>query len=513
MRLARSLARCAIVLALACPVSALATGHERIPLDHWCYRALERFESLGLCVLPDDRPFTRDAIKTLAEQVAGTDVAALSGRDRYELERLEREFVSGADDVSARYDRAWYGEDRSIALEGDVAVTPYVQQINFSTETEAFVGVAPEFRAHLGDHYTYDVRYQLLYGPEHGDRARNQKPSRREKSFKGLTSNFERSYINAHWDQIDLFFGRDHVDWGPSVGGNVITPGENLSLDQLNAQLRWRALRLDFFYGQLWTDPQRWMVGHRLEASVGQSVFGVSETVTYGGRPMDWLYALPVAWFYANQFNERTNSDNILWSLDAKTSVLRPVTLYGSLLIDDYQFEDEGFPNKLAADAGVRWVASKPWGLEVRAQYRWADIYTYSHEESLSVYVSGAAELDNGDVLLGARPGPDADAWFVNADVYPRDNWRVSVGAFGGRVGEGNDLRSFHLNVDDPNPAFPSGVVEESVGLRAGTRWEFSGNRWVAAEYAHVNADNRAHVSGSDDSSDGFRLEIRWEIP
>ncbi|HXS10810.1 MAG TPA: hypothetical protein VN852_12575, partial [Candidatus Krumholzibacteria bacterium] len=324
MRLARSLARCAIVLALACPVPALATGHERIPLDHWCYRALERFESLGLCVLPDDRPFTRDEIKTLAEQVAGTDVAALSGRDRYELERLEREFVSGADDVSARYDRAWYGEDRSIALEGDVAVTPYVQQINFSTETEAFVGVAPEFRAHLGDHYTYDVRYQLLYGPEHGDRARNQKPSRREKSFKGLTSNFERSYINAHWDQIDLFFGRDHVDWGPSVGGNVITPGENISLDQLNAQLRWRALRLDFFYGQLWTDPQRWMVGHRLEAIVGHSVFGVSETVTYGGRPMDWLYALPVAWFYANQFNERTNSDNILWSLDAKTSVLRP---------------------------------------------------------------------------------------------------------------------------------------------------------------------------------------------
>jgi len=55
--------------------------------------------------------------------------------------------------------------------------------------------------------------------------------------------------------------------------------------------------------------------------------------------------------------------------------------------------------------------------------------------------------------------------------------------------------------------------VEESIGLRAGTRWEFSGNRWVAAEYAHINADNRAHVSGSDDSSDGFRLEIRWEIP
>jgi len=388
-----------------------------------------------------------------------------------------------------------------------------MQQRNFSTETEAFLGVTPEFRAHLGSRFTYDVRYQLLYGPEHDGRAGDEKPSRREKSFRGLTSLFERSYVIGGWDQAEVFFGRDYVDWGPSMGGNLIMPGPNYSIDQFNARLKYRALRLDFFQGQLWTDPERWMAGHRLEASVGRSVFAISETVVYANRPLDWMYTLPIAWYYANQFNERTNSDNIIWSVDAKTSVLRPVTLYGSFLVDDYQFEDEGYPNKLAADVGARWVAARPWGLEMRAQYRWADIYTYSHEESLSVYVSGAGEIGSGDVLLGGEPGPDADSWFVNADVYPRANWMVSLGAFGGRVGEGNDLRPFHLNVDDPNPAFPSGVVEKSIGVRVGSRWEFSGNRWVAAEYAHVNADNRGHQTGADDSSDGFKLEIRWEIP
>ena len=513
MHCARRLARAALILALACPAGARAVGHERFPLDHWSYPALERFESLGLCVLPDDRPFTRDEIRVLAQQIAAANVAELSARDRYELARLEREFVTGADDVAARYDPAWFGQDRAIALEGDVAVTPYLQQLNFSTETEAFIGVTPEFRAHLGDHYTYDVRYQLLYGPEHGDRARTEKPSRREKSFKGLTSLFERSYVIGAWDQFEVFFGRDHVDWGPSVGGNLITPGEAYSIDQINARLKYKALRLDFFYGQLWTDPQRWMVGHRLEASVKHSVFGLSETVVYGGRPLDWMYALPVAWYYANQFNERTNSDNVIWSLDAKTSVLRPVTLYGSLLIDDYQFENQGYPNKLAADVGARWVPAKPWGLEMRGQYRWADIYTYSHDESLSVYVSGAGELNNGDVLLGGAPGPDADSWFVNADTYPRANWRVSLGAFGTRIGEGNDLRKFVLHVDDPNPPFPSGVIDKSIGVRVGTRWELPGNKWIEADYARVKADNRGHMAGADDSSDGFRLEIRWEIP
>jgi hypothetical protein len=316
------------------------------------------------------------------------------------------------------------------------------------------------------------------------------------------------------WDQVEMFFGRDHVDWGPSAGGNLITPGESHSIDQLNARVRWRALRLNFFYGQLWTDPERYMAGHRLEIGLGRTVVGLSETVVYGGRTLDWMYVWPVAWYYANQFNERTNADNVIWSVDAKTSVLRPVTLYGSLLIDDFQFERDGnYPDKLAADVGARWVTSRLWGLEVRAQYRWADIYTYTHDESLSVYVSGAGEIENGDVLLGGAPGPDADSWFVNADVYPKGNWLVSAGVFGGRVGEGNDLRGFDVHTDDPTPPFPSGVVEKNVGVRALTRWEFAGNRWVAAEYMHVTADNRGHVSGNDGSSDGFRLEIRWDIP
>jgi hypothetical protein len=236
--------------------------------------------------------------------------------------------------------------------------------------------------------------------------------------------------------------------------------------------------------------------------------------VVYGGRGLDWMYLLPVSWYYANQFNERTNADNVIWSLDAKTSVLRPVTLYGSLLVDDFQFERDGnYPDKLAADLGIRWVPAKPWGLEIRAQYRWADIYTYSHEESLSVYVSGAGEIENGDVLLGGAPGPDADSWFVNADVYPRGNWLVSAGVFGGRVGEGNDVRAFQIHVDDRAPPFPSGVVEESVGFRALTRWELDGNRWISAEYAHIDADNRGHTAGADESTDAFRLEIRWDIP
>jgi len=517
VRASRRLAFIAAFLAATAPATVFALGHERIPMDHWCYPALERFESLGLCVLPDDRPFTRDEIARLTgEAAAAAAPGALSGRDRYELDRLQREF-SAADagtDPGRRYDGTWFARDGAMAVEMDLALRPYLERAAFGDETEAFLAADPEFRAHFGERFTYDLRYRLRFGPEHGDNARNQKPSRRVKSFKGLTSLFERSYLVGAWEHVELFFGRDHVDWGPSAGGNLIVPGARHSIDQFNARVRFRQFRLDAFYGQLFTEPERYMAGHRLEARFGRTVLGLSETVVYGGRPLDWLYVWPVAWYYANQFNERTNDDNLIWSVDAKTGLFDALTLYGSLLIDDFQFErDEGYPDKLAADLGFRWVPARPLGLALRGQYRWADVYTYSHTDSLSRYVSGAGEIDEGDVLLGGLPGPDADAWFLDAELYPRDNLQVVAGVFARRVGEGDDLRAFEPGIDERDPPYPSGVVEEILGVRLSARWEFAGDSWIAAEYAHQGADNLGHVQGADDDGDAFRLEIRWDIP
>ena len=41
------------------PVPVSGIGQEFTPLEHWSYRAIERFESLGMCDVPDDKPFTR----------------------------------------------------------------------------------------------------------------------------------------------------------------------------------------------------------------------------------------------------------------------------------------------------------------------------------------------------------------------------------------------------------------------------------------------------------------------
>lgn len=509
VRFAAALAALAFML----PAPARALGNERIPVDHWCYPALERFETLGLCTLPEARPLGRAEIGRIVRDLdARASTNALSERDLYQLDRLRREFTA-TDDPRQRYDRAFFAQDGSASVEGDVDVHAFVDRAAFADEAEAFVGSDPTVKIHVGERVTYDLRYRFLFGPEHGDRARNQKPSRREKSFKGLTSLYDRSYVVASWDKVDLLVGREQVDWGPGSAGGPIVPGEMHSIDQFSLRFKFRALQLDAFYGQLFTNPERYLAGHRLEGRFGKTVVGLSETVVYGGRPLDWLYLWPVSWYYANQFNERTNEDNILWSADAKTTCFDRVTLFASLLIDDYQFEDEGYPNKLAYDVGFRWVPARPLGLALRGRYRHVDIYTYSHLDSLSIYVSGAGVIADGDVLLGGGPGPDADEWELTADVYPRDNFAVALSGAGRRVGEGNDVRAFDLGVDEPAPPFPSGVVERTLGVALGARWEFEGDTWIAASYAHTRVENRGRVAGDDGDGNSFRLEIRWDIP
>ncbi|HEU4928281.1 MAG TPA: hypothetical protein VFU38_00510, partial [Candidatus Krumholzibacteria bacterium] len=159
-----------VVLVLA-PRHVHAVGHERIPLDSWSYRAVERFEALGFCTLPEDRPFTRDEfIRIVREIETSAERAVLSPRDGYELDRLRNEFASAeaVSDPRQRYDRALFGSDSLLAVEADFDLRGFAERVPFGDEVEYFAASAPTAKIHLGDRVTYDVRYQLLFGPEHG---------------------------------------------------------------------------------------------------------------------------------------------------------------------------------------------------------------------------------------------------------------------------------------------------------------------------------------------------------
>ncbi len=509
-------AAAAVVVVCLLPATVAGIGQEFIPLENWAYRAVERFESLGLCNVPDDAPFTRpEFIHIVTEITANAYEQRLAPRDRYNLDRLEEEYSEYASqrDPQARYDTpTFFLQDLPLTFEMDldlngIADKPFLDEFG----TEFYLNTNPEFRLHFSDHVTYDVRYRLTMGPEHGNRASHEKPSYRERSFNGLTSLYERSYVVFGWDKVHVFYGRDYLAWGPSDWGNLITPWRVTSIDQLGWRARLKWFRLSMFNGTLDPVLRRHFAGHRLEMLFGRVTIGLNETVVYAGKDWDPIYFFPLSSFYANQFNERDNDDNIFWSGDVKVSFLDALTLYGSGLIDDYQFEGDGeYPDKWAVEVGGRFALSTPVATTWRARYQRVSIYTYTHHDSMTYYLAGSADPETTP-LLGGQPGPDADWWRVEGEFYPHPVVIVTAAVFSDRLGEGNDLRPYEPG-EPIDPPFPSGVIQRTLGWSVNVRWELPRNSWLEGFYGRAKVSNITHDPDYNETTDSFRVVARIDF-
>jgi hypothetical protein len=510
-------------LVLACiivfiPLRALAgVGHEFIPPGHWSYPVFARFESLGLCRLRSERPYNRDDAIGYTDEISrrvGETGATLSPRDRFNLDRLRREFADEAarTDPKTRFDPPLlFVTDGSLRFEGDLDLALVPEKPAEHAQWDFYGVTNPVLRLHLGSSFTYDVRYRIVMGPERDGRESGAKPAPRERSWRGLTSLYERSYLTYYWKQGTLYFGRDYADWGPAEDRNVILSNDAQSLDKLGGRIQFRNFQLSMIHATLSAEEERYLSGHRLEGAFGRVTAGVSEMVVHQGNFFEPVYLLPLSSIYANQFNER-GDDNVMWSLDVKYRVLDGATLDGSLMVDDFQYErGDSTPDLLAVNVGLRADFARPLPLTVRLRYRYIDIYTYTHRDSLNAYVTGTGDPNAGYPLLGAAEGPDTDFFTASADCFPLPRLTTTALFSLLRRGEGDDFRAFHPG-DPWAPEFPSGVVEETTSFGLAAAWEFDGNSLAAAEVVRSRVENEGHVSGADEWRTAARITLRWNL-
>jgi hypothetical protein len=337
------------------------------------------------------------------------------------------------------------------------------------SEGEVNGSLVPRFLLAPGGGITLETEYRITISPERDLYYRTGKPSPREKSWRGVTCDYERAYIALAGSWWRVQAGRDYLWWGPARPEGLILSAGAGSLDHVAADIAIGRFTLRMIQGVL--DPRlpRRLAGHRLEARLPRGIrAGIAETVLYTMRGVDWAYLLPLSSFYANQYNE-SGDDNIMWSIDLCVPAAPGLILSGELLIDDAQYEDDPpAPDKLgfavAADLLVQ-----PWGREtmMHAGYTRLDIYTYTHKDSLrTAYLTGTGD-PTVDRIIGDQLGPDADRWTASlrTPVHPRAVLSV-LGAYA-RRGEGNDMRAWE-GTGDPDPPLPSGAVERETLLTAG---------------------------------------------
>ena len=315
----------------------------------------------------------------------------------------------------------------------------------------------PELPADLGRGLTLFSSYSARLERESGSNVSVKSP-RRGKSFRGLRSEYRRGYLSVTGNRWAILAGRDHIHWGPGRYEGLIMSRTAGSIDQFSAPVEMGRFRLSAVQAVLDPEIPRRLAGHRLEISLPRRIrLGISETVVYTGRGLDFSYLIPVGSFYANQYNER-DDDNILWGVDLKVPLRAGLVAHGELLVDDFQYEDRGSaPDRLAFNISIEALAA-PFGrdVEMTVGYTFVDIFTYAHKDSLlALYVTG-----NGDPLvnpiIGSPLGPDSDRWNLGASVAITARFTAEAGVTLTRRGDGNDLREWK---EDPirTPRFRAG--------------------------------------------------------
>ncbi len=459
---------------------------ENIPPGSWIYPALRSFELLGAVTLEPDIPYSRGEaeyyLNRILRSLQEKDLQP-SPRHRFLLNRLREEFQGKRFRPEDREDSPallYRAGRRFMGL--DLSAGPFFRKRADSEKGELDGLFTPGFIMYAGGSLTYETSYILRMEPERGENSGGMKPSERQRSFRGLTSEFERGYLAFSTGRWRIIAGREYIHWGSGRDDGLILSMGAGSLDHVGVYYELGRFELSTIHSVLHPSPERRLAGHRLRIKLPGSIYlGISEAVLYTGRGFDYTYLLPAGSYYANQYNERSD-DNILWGLDCRIPAGRGGIIHAELLIDDFQYEGRGeAPDKIGFKiAGEKLIAGGGWHLELMADYTFIDIYTYSHKDSLTTrYVAGSGDV-TGSGIIGSSLGPDAERWRFKAAAGLHPRVTVTLKGEYLRRGEGSDLRPWREGYD-PDPPFPSGSVTLEKKISLSALYDLGGGSFISA--------------------------------
>jgi hypothetical protein len=490
------------------PVRAVASD-ETIAPDSWVYPALRTLELVGLVELDPSMPYSRSEIEHYVKVIltaVGERPDSLTPRNRFLLERLEAEFL--AVDVGEREDRPTLlltEEDNVAAL--DISIGALFVKSPDEDEGEVWGIARPQFLLGLGGMVTAEAAYRMRMGPEKG----TNRPSPRERSFRGLTSEYEKGMIFLAGKGWRLGIGRDYLHWGSGREEGLLLSRTAGSLDHLTARVDMGRFSLHAVHAILDPEFPRRLAGHRLTIRLPRGIrIGIGETVLYTDRDLDFAYLLPFGSYYANQYNE-TGDDNILWGLDWKLPVTRGLMLYGELLVDDFQYEsDPPAPDRIGFNMTAEaFLTIGGREFELLLGYTYIDIYTYAHKDTLLTrYVTGDGDVETNRII-GSPLGPDADRWnaSVSTPLHPR--FLVTAKGSYARRGGGSDLREW-IRGTDPHLPFPSGEVTSETRLSLEADIDLDHGSYIRAGGGWRSLE--CPECGVDDDAGFFHLEFALDF-
>ncbi|MCH8875091.1 hypothetical protein IH824_20405 [candidate division KSB1 bacterium] len=499
--------------------SGIQSQSANLPLDHWAYAFLERLELKGLYISEDfdTKPYSREAIAEIILQIdekVKQDSSKISAVEWDLLEQLKGEFHEDLKKLQPEVEIrnkeyephlwSWRNEDfvghldlllgQQVRLESKESVESGIAE---STTSWGF-GLRANFKESMA--MFFEGRSFVLSGT---DTIENRffNPSLglpvTRNALGDVTDNAS-AYAVFRLPWFDLEIGRDLVEWGPGFRGNLILSRNSNFYDLFKATFRYERLKFVHFHGFLNAERTKYLAGHRIEVRPSDSFrFSINETVVYGGRGVEFLYANP---FFAIIIAERHlgNKDNNLVSLDFTWFLRNPeLKLYGEFLFDDFNprknlFHD--FVNKWGVLIGGYWV--DPFGLsntDFRLEYVRIQPFVYWHTKGeINFYT-------NYSNFMGHWLGPDSDDFYVEIKKRVHKNFRFGLSFERRRRGQ-NDLSQLE-RPPDQKFNFLGGVVEKNSFYGATFEWQLLRDIFLNATYQFIQTDNLRRVAGQDQNN------------
>ncbi|MBD3242878.1 MAG: hypothetical protein GF331_19960 [Chitinivibrionales bacterium] len=302
-------------------------------------------------------------------------------------------------------------------------------------------------------------------------------------SDEGGSFTYDPDRIVMDWrinDHVHLRFGKDRFNWGPLKLGGLLVSDYNQGYNMLWQKYTLGPFVLKGFSTQLnntpWQekgDPEipdsvtvykRYFSASRLELYREYWGVALAQAIIYSGenRSFEIPYLLPFYPYHYGQLSvwrEGNNNENTYGALDFYAKLIRKqLTLYGEILVDDFQGEtdarSQSVQNAIGYMFGAELAVGETWHAFVEGGK--INSFVYNH-------VAGARlRYLNEHSFIGSPLGPDQVLVWGKVGRWLLPAWRLSamfwvLGSGERSVGYEYDSELLHTTRDD---VVPYGTVE-----------------------------------------------------
>jgi len=440
-----------------------------IPLDSPLMENIEYLQIRGLINIPHFRPYEMEWI------IPQIDELLVNGK---QMNENDRKIISSFTPLLTKNQDFSY----LLHLNGSYQNTPELYYLFL------------DYRG--GGRLTNSIEYS------HGIRCRRSSviDSLGPKEWKGFQVYFPQGEITFKKNEVAFNIGRRNFLLGFNDDNDLLLSADPRGYDGFS--LFFPAGYFEFYniFSVLDASQNRYLTIHRLGMNLKNFInLGFSEALLFGGtlEPLYLNFLLP---YYLTQWGT-ARDDNVLWCFDVRLRLWNSF-LYGELLVDDYMYEDDPYPDKLGYKAGLKTIFFST--LVTKFSYTFVDKWVYTQRHSVNTY-------ERNGVCLGYPLGNDVDnisfsVRFVNKfRLYPGIKIEYT------RKGEGSIFLPYEEEGGDWNPPFPSGIVEKKFRMKTGVDYILKYNFYLSIDINKTYWRNYNHEPGNDRSEFSFNFSL-WAV-